>query len=171
MSRLKIKYNRETDNTMNLVRKIGLILATIALICLFLPKQARFRYEFQKGKAWNHENLISPYNFAILKTQEELLDDKKNILKTIQPIYDVNKTISREQIDQFETDLVEKWQTNKLDSTSEKIQDYRTIGNALLTHLYDRGILSLNSRFQNRNDDKNPANLPYKLPANSTNQF
>ncbi|UZJ63737.1 hypothetical protein OKW96_15005 [Sphingobacterium sp. KU25419] len=77
MSRLKIKYNRESDNNLNLIRKISLILATIILICIFLPKQARFRYEFQKGKVWDHENLISPYNFAILKTQEELNEDKK----------------------------------------------------------------------------------------------
>lgn len=163
MSRLKIKYKRESDSNINLLRKVGLILATIILICIFLPKQARFRYEFQKGKVWDHENLISPYNFAILKTQEELNEDKKNILKTIQPIYDVNSTISREQIDQFETDLAEKWQTNKLDTTTQKIQDYRTVGNAILTHLYDRGILSLNNRFQNRNDDKSPAAKQYNF--------
>jgi len=163
VSRLKIKYNRESDTNLNLIRKISLILATIILICIFLPKQARFRYEFQKGKVWDHENLISPYNFAILKTQEELNEDKKNILKTIQPIYDVNSTISREQIDQFETDLAEKWQTNKLDTTPQKIQDYRAVGNAILTHLYDRGILSLNNRFQNRNDDKSPAAKQYNF--------
>ncbi|UPZ34982.1 HDIG domain-containing protein [Sphingobacterium sp. PCS056] len=163
MSRLKIKYNRESDNNLNLIRKISLILATIILICIFLPKQARFRYEFQKGKVWDHENLISPYNFAILKTQEELNEDKKNILKTIQPIYDVNSTISREQIDQFETDLAERWQTNKLDTTPQKIQDYRAVGNAILSHLYDRGILSLNNRFQNRNDDKSPAAKQYNF--------
>jgi putative nucleotidyltransferase with HDIG domain len=163
VSRLKIKYNRESDNNLNLIRKISLILATIILICIFLPKQARFRYEFQKGKVWDHENLISPYNFAILKTQEELNEDKKNILKTIQPIYDVNPTISREQIDQFETDLAEKWQTNKLDTTTQKIQDYRLVGNAILGHLYDRGILSLNNRFQNRNDDKSPAAKQYNF--------
>lgn len=163
MSRLKIKYNRESDTNLNLIRKISLILATIILICIFLPKQARFRYEFQKGKVWDHENLISPYNFAILKTQEELNEDKKNILKTIQPIYDVNSTISREQLDQFETDLAEKWQTNKLDTTPQKIQDYRAVGNAILTHLYDRGILSLNNRFQNRNDDKSPAAKQYNF--------
>ncbi|SJN51829.1 Membrane protein containing HD superfamily hydrolase domain, YQFF ortholog [Sphingobacterium faecium PCAi_F2.5] len=138
-------------------------MATIILICIFLPKQARFRYEFQKGKVWDHENLISPYNFAILKTQEELNEDKKNILKTIQPIYDVNSTISREQIDQFETDLAERWQTNKLDTTPQKIQDYRAVGNAILSHLYDRGILSLNNRFQNRNDDKSPAAKQYNF--------
>jgi len=163
VSRLKIKYNRESDNNLNLIRKISLILATIILICIFLPKQARFRYEFQKGKVWDHENLISPYNFAILKTQEELNEDKKNILKTIQPIYDVNSTISREQIEQFETDLAERWQTNKLDTTPQKIQDYRAVGNAILSHLYDRGILSLNNRFQNRNDDKSPAAKQYNF--------
>ena len=98
MGRLKIKYKRELNTPENLVRKIGLILITIILICIFLPKQPRFRYEFQKGKVWNHENLISPYNFAILKTQEELNADKKSILNTIQPIYNANTTRAKSRL-------------------------------------------------------------------------
>ncbi|UZJ66567.1 HDIG domain-containing protein [Sphingobacterium sp. KU25419] len=66
-------------------------------------------------------------------------------------------------MDQFETDLAEKWQTNKLDTTTQKIQDYRLVGNTILGHLYDRGILSLNNRFQNRNDDKSPAAKQYNF--------
>ncbi len=163
MGRLKIKYKRELNTTENLVRKIGLILITIILICIFLPKQPRFRYEFQKGKVWNHENLISPYNFAILKTQEELNADKKSILNTIQPIYNANTTTSKEQIDQFNTDLAEKWQSSKLDTTHENIADYRNAGNAILSHLYGKGILSLNNRFQNRSNDKSPASKHYNF--------
>jgi putative nucleotidyltransferase with HDIG domain len=163
VGRLKIKYKRELNTTENLVRKIGLILITIILICIFLPKQPRFRYEFQKGKVWNHENLISPYNFAILKTQEELNADKKSILNTIQPIYNANTTTSKEQIDQFNTDLAEKWQSSKLDTTHENIVDYRNAGNAILSHLYGKGILSLNNRFQNRSNDKSPASKHYNF--------
>ena len=70
MAKLKINYvNSKLQNHSNLV-KYGMIVMTVILICVLLPKQSRFEYEFQRGKPWNHENLISPYNFAILKTKD-----------------------------------------------------------------------------------------------------
>lgn len=128
-----------------------MVILAIVLICIFLPKQPRFRYEFQKGKAWNHDNLISPYNFAILKTQEELNRDKEQILKTVQPIYTLNISASKEQIDQFNTDIAEKWQISNMDSLAkENLDTYQSVGNALLNYVYNRGIVSLNNRYQNK---------------------
>jgi len=69
VARLKIKYKAaHSGGRYALVLKFGMIVASIVLITLFLPKQPRFRYEYEKGKIWMHEDLISPYNFAILKT-------------------------------------------------------------------------------------------------------
>src|SRR5690606_6138974 len=118
------------------------------LICIFLPKQPRFEYEFQKGKAWNHENLISPYNFAILKTKEELDKDRQHILKTVQPIYNLQPHISKEQIDQFTTDLAEKGQSIMMDFlVNIDIEEYKEKGIQLLTYRYNRGIILLVKRY------------------------
>jgi len=126
----------------------------IILICIFLPKQPRFQYEFQKGKVWNHDNLVSPYNFAILKTQEELMRDREQILKTIQPIYNLNSSVNKEQVDQFNTDIGEKWQISHMDSIpGQDIQTYQTTGNTLLNYIYNRGIISLNNRYQNKGNN------------------
>ncbi|MBP3944476.1 HDIG domain-containing protein [Sphingobacteriaceae bacterium WQ 2009] len=155
MARLKIKYNAQQLDRTNLLKKFGMVLLTIIIICSILPKQPRFRYEFQKGKVWNHENLISPYNFAVLKTQEELNTDKKNVLKTIQPIYNYNLTTGKEQIDQFNTDLIEKWQSTKPDTIKNNFDDYKEVGVQLLNHVYYKGVVSLNTRFQNRGNNPN----------------
>lgn len=155
MARLKIKYNAQQLDRTNLLKKFGMVLLTIIIICSILPKQPRFRYEFQKGKVWNHENLISPYNFAVLKTQEELNTDKKNVLKTIQPIYNYNLTTGKEQIDQFNTDLIEKWQSTKPDTIKNNFDDYKEVGVQLLNHVYYKGVVSLNTRFQNRSNNPN----------------
>ena len=147
--------------------KYGMLIVTIVLICIFLPKQPRFRYEYQKGKPWNHENLISPYNFAILKTPEELARDKEHILNTVQPIYNLNDVASKEQIDQFNADLNEKWQVSQLDSaSSSNLNDYRAVGNALLEYIYKRGVLSLNNRYQVKGSDSvrnDPTLLEYNF--------
>ncbi len=157
MAKLKINYARGKNQNNSMIVKFAMIILAIVLICLFLPKQPRFRYEFQKGKAWNHDNLVSPYNFAILKTQEELARDREQILKTVQPIYTLNASISKEQIDQFNMDIAEKWQISNMDSLSNQdLETYQSIGNTLLNYIYNRGIISLNNRYQNKgsNPDK-----------------
>lgn len=131
-----------------------MIVATIILVCIFLPKQPRFQFEFDKGKPWNHESLVSPYSFAILKTQEELTKDRENILNTIKPIYNLNETTSKEQIDQFNTDFSEKWQSSQMDTIKGiDAEFYRKVGNNLLEHIYARGVISLNNRYQIKGND------------------
>lgn len=154
MAKLKINYNKEKFRGNSTVVKYGMVVVTVLLICLFLPKQPRFRYDYQKGKPWNHENLVSPYNFAILKTQEELERDRKQILRTVQPIYNLSEVVTREQIDQFNIDLPEKWQAAQLDTLgSEDLETYHEAGNRLLSYVYERGVISPNSRYQAKGTD------------------
>ncbi|MBE8712140.1 HD family phosphohydrolase [Sphingobacterium hungaricum] len=154
MAKLKINYTKDGFQYNSVFIKYAMVVLTIVLICLFLPKQPRFRYEFEKGKVWNHENLISPYNFAIQKTQEELNRDRQYILKTVQPIYILNEVVSKEQIDEFNTNLAEKWQASQMDTLPNlDIKEYRDIGNSLLNYIYARGVISLNNRYQNKGND------------------
>ena len=59
----------------------------VIFVTLSLPKQARFRFEYQKGKTWMQKDLYSPHSFSIQKTNEEINNDKDDILKSIFPIY------------------------------------------------------------------------------------
>ncbi|GGG93700.1 HDIG domain-containing protein [Parapedobacter pyrenivorans] len=125
-----------------------MILASIVLITMFLPKQPRFRYEFEKGKVWMHEDLISPYNFAVLKTQAELDKDRENVLKSVYPIYNRNLQVSEQQLTRFDTDFPEKWQASGLDTLNENATTYQQFGEQVLTDIYKRGVIALNNKFQ-----------------------
>lgn len=154
MAKLKINYIDHKLNNDSPLIKYGMLVLTVFLICLFLPQQPRFEYEFQKGKVWNHENLISPYNFAINKTKEELDRDRQHILKTVQPIYNLHATVSKEQTDLFLTDIAEKWQSSQMDTIPTlDLQKYKQKGVEILEYVYKRGILSLNNRYQNKGED------------------
>ena len=173
MARLKINYSREKNQNNSFLIKGFLVFTTILLICIFLPKQPRFRYEFQKGKAWNHDNLVSPYNFAVLKTQEELNRDKEQILKTVQPIYNLSANTSKEQVDQFNTDVIEKWQLSNMDSLSkQQLSVYQQVGSGLLNYIYGRGVISLNNRYQNKGnstENLDEANKQYNFTLSNNN--
>jgi cyclic-di-AMP phosphodiesterase PgpH len=54
-----------------------LFLLAAAIIVGVFPKEGKFRYEFQRGKPWMHEDLIAPFDFPILKTEAELAQERE----------------------------------------------------------------------------------------------
>ena len=46
-----------------------------AVLVLFMPRTAKFNYDYRKGSPWPYETLISQFDFPILKTEEELLSE------------------------------------------------------------------------------------------------
>src|ERR1700710_2438950 len=95
--------------------KFLMMVVSTCLIVYSLPKQAKFSYEIEKGRIWNQKDLVSPYNFAILKTQQEIQNDKKTALASITPIYQLNNDVARQQMDGFKNDLEIKWHNAGID--------------------------------------------------------
>jgi cyclic-di-AMP phosphodiesterase PgpH len=126
--------------------KLLLMLLSVCIIVFTLPKQAKFSYEIEKGRIWNQKDLISPYNFAILKTPEEIRADQKAALATITPIYQYADDIAPRELREFKSDFEIKWHTAGFkDRLKEK---YELIGSNLLKAVYDKGILILNPKYQ-----------------------
>jgi cyclic-di-AMP phosphodiesterase PgpH len=111
-------------------------LITGVLLYLILPGEPRFRYEYQKGAPWNHENLVAPFDFAILKAPEEIERERQELLKTLIPYFTYDTTVAEQRIRLLETD----WET--LTETEEDVQDgiVQEIKEILL-NFYQAGIL------------------------------
>ncbi len=75
------------------------------LLFLTLPGEPKFKYEYQKGFPWRHENLVAPFDFAILKTQKEIEDEKAGQLKTIIPYFSFDTTIAGKKIETLRNSL------------------------------------------------------------------
>jgi putative nucleotidyltransferase with HDIG domain len=78
----------------DLFYKVFLFLLTTFLIVYLFPKGGKFKYEIPKGKPWQYENLYAPFDFAILKTPEEIAAEKQKINKSHIPYYDFNSDIA-----------------------------------------------------------------------------
>lgn len=61
------------------IGKLLMLIITAVLIVLVFPKETIFKYEFQQGGYWKHENLIAPFEFAVAKTQQEMETEKAYI--------------------------------------------------------------------------------------------
>src|SRR4051812_18084076 len=85
--------------------KFLMMLVSIGLIVFFLPKQAKFSYEYEKGRIWNQKDLVSPYNFAILKTPQEIKNDQKAARESVTPIYQLDPSVESQQTEGFKNDI------------------------------------------------------------------
>jgi putative nucleotidyltransferase with HDIG domain len=131
--------------------KFLMMLASICVIVFTLPKQAKFSYDIEKGRIWNQKELISPYNFAILKTGPEIENDKNTVLAAVTPIYQVDDNISDREMEGFKSDLEIKWHTAGLKDRQKN--EYVQTGENLLKAVYDKGILTLNPKYQQNVED------------------
>ena len=124
-----------------------LMMFTAVIVIIFtLPKQAKFRYEYGKGRIWNQKDLVSPYNFAILKTNAELDADKDAALRSISPIYEYGPQVEKQELENFKNDFEIKWHNASLNEKQKEA--YLKCGTDLLSAIYQKGLLELNKRFQ-----------------------
>ncbi len=133
--------------------KYIMMFLSVAIVTLFLPKQPRFKYEYEKGKLWMNQDLISPYGFAIEKTPDELEKDRQDVLKSVQPIYKFESDVMDNELQTFFTDFELKWTTSG-EKLSEKSL-YKNFGASLLTSIYQRGVMTLSKRYQRSGENYN----------------
>ena len=53
-----------------------LLIGSSFLIVYLFPKGGTFKYEFQKGKPWQHPTLYAPFDYSIIKSESELENEK-----------------------------------------------------------------------------------------------
>ncbi len=119
-----------------------MMVITVFIITLFLPKQPRFRYEFERNKVWMNKDLISPFSFAILKTNPQVVTDKKNALKEVLPVYQFDQEVTANALEEFSNEFDIKWKATQLDEKDKAV--YKNEGYKLLKTIYDKGIVGLN---------------------------
>lgn len=119
---------------------------TVLIITFFLPKQPRFRYEFQKGRVWLNKDLISPFSFAILKTAPQVSTDKKDALANVLPIYRYNRDLFNSVEEAYTNEFDVKWRGNTF--PEEAKEPTKAASLKLLKSIYDRGIIATNSKHE-----------------------
>jgi putative nucleotidyltransferase with HDIG domain len=136
-------------------------LATLLIVYLF-PKQGKFRYEFQKGRPWMHEDLQAPFDFPIYKSQLELAREKDSVLRDFKPYYNYEETVFSVQGEKFREEFGNMWKEYSLsefkipnEQTYYNSERYRTIRDLesyfedyilnLLNQVYQKGIIDIST--------------------------
>ncbi|MEI6764909.1 MAG: HDIG domain-containing metalloprotein [Bacteroidota bacterium] len=133
--------------------KTVLFVSTIAVIVALFPKDYTFKYEFQKSKPWMYEDLIAPFDFAVKKSDAEILAEKKQIYSEVRPYYFYNNKITGEKRRWFIRQFNEAWQTRFSDSSSAAAQQNLKQCLSVFDSLYARGIIQRSDETEGRPDD------------------
>ncbi|MFO7743973.1 MAG: HDIG domain-containing protein [Psychroflexus sp.] len=89
----------------SIIFKFFLLAISVFLIVYFFPTGGQFKYEIIKGKPWQYENLYAPFDFAILKSDEEIAAEKSRIKKTHIPYFKYNVSTAQEVKNNWQEDL------------------------------------------------------------------
>lgn len=128
----------------SLIFKYILYIAAVAFIVFFLPKGGKFKYEFQKGKPWQFENLYAPFDFSIKKTDSEITKEKQSIESTQLPYYNYDEKIVGGIREKFEQEFDEKWNSSGLRNNQKNRLE--NLSKAILDTIYNKGILQNNGK-------------------------
>lgn len=100
-------------------------LAVVILLTVFMPRTGKFDYVYHKGTKWNYETLVAPFNFPILKTQEQIMIEKEKLDNTYVPYFNFSNDsfydLEREVRSQFvEDENVAAWLISSLKPCYQK---------------------------------------------------
>ena len=122
-----------------LIYKVLLFIFTTFLIVYLFPKSSRFKYDFEKGKLWQSENLYAPFNFAIKKTEKKIKAEKEAIKASADQYFNVDTGIKKQVEKEFNVRIVKLLK----DSTSNKeLKNLKVVGREIIRNLYKYGILT-----------------------------
>ena len=124
----------------SLIYKLLLLLATTLFIVYLFPKTGKFRYSFEKGKPWQSESLLAPFDFAIKKTDAELEKETKQIRENSDLYFNTN-TNTKSQILEDYRDAFDATFIDSVPSSDDR-QELFTKGKKALEEIYKYGVLT-----------------------------
>ncbi|MBI1288070.1 MAG: HDIG domain-containing protein [Flavobacteriales bacterium] len=149
------------------IQRILLFVLAGALIVLMLPKEGKFKYEYQKGRPWGHEDLVAPFDFAIEKPKSELADETKQTRDNAKVYLKLDESARDKAYQNLKTKL-----TAELHPDSSRNREMKRFnknlftGQKILSDIYDKGILRKADELDNLKDGQ----VVYLLKGNTASQ-
>lgn len=150
------------DNTPNRPKWKGLlryllVAAVVAFISFLFPNNVKFKYEFEVRQSWRYDDLNAPFDFAILKTAQELEAQQATLDANFSPYFSINTQVAKQAKSNFETSFNELKEDaingDLFQDVKRRPNDYFAYGQQFLHKIYERGIIELDSTYEQKGQD------------------
>jgi cyclic-di-AMP phosphodiesterase PgpH len=122
-----------------------LFTASVFLILLLFPRDTGFYREFSQARPWMHEDLIAPFNFAILKTPIEITREREEVLKELVPFFKESPGAYDRQFqllnNGFEVAWAEKFSDGQFNNRIKQEKKNQAI--SIFDSIYSHGVIFL----------------------------
>ncbi|MDT7827161.1 HDIG domain-containing protein [Pricia sp. S334] len=142
------KFLDRVFRNQSLAYKYFLYVVTVACIVFFFPKGGKFKYEYQKGKPWQYENLYAPFDFSLKKGRQELAREQDSIRRNSIVYFRYNDSIKNAVFADYESRFPEVFPEEEFSDGGLGVLD--KAGNEILDSLYQIGILEKTNGKQSR---------------------
>jgi hypothetical protein len=127
-----------------IVYKVLLFLITTVSIVYLFPKGGQFKYDFNKGKPWQYDNLYATFDFSIQKSDDEINQEKQNLTRNNKQYFEFDNVIVLAAKTNF-TNKINYIQEN--DSIeSQQMLSLISIGNFVIDEVYKYGFIEIGSQ-------------------------
>ena len=134
-------------NYQSLIYKFFLFLLSTLTIVYLLPTKNQWAYEFSEGDLWKYEKLYAPFDFALIKSDEEIAIEKAELRQKALVFFTVDSTVYPRVIDRYKRDFATYF--SKIRKPSSRLDKLNyDFGLVLLKEMYDTGVLPPNYSHQ-----------------------
>ena len=120
----------------NLPRKFKVyipLLALFLILVFMMPRSPKFNYDYRKGSPWLHETLVAQFDFPVLKTEAQLLEEREKAGSVFIPYYKLDGKVASRSMNAVSSLELGKW------------SDAKVVISDVLTSLYSKGITAPNA--------------------------
>ena len=128
-----------------IIYKSVLILASSLLILNLFPIGGQFKYEFQKGRAWQYPSYYAPFDFSILKSEAEVKEDQEAALNTLKPYLRSDLKIKEEVLSRYQDEFIRFFPILENPIVFDSVYQF---GEKILNKIYEYGVLPPNYKHQ-----------------------
>ena len=143
------------------IMKVSAFILTILIIIALMPRNVKFKYEYQKMRPWPHESLYAPFNFPIYKSDETVKKEKEEALKSVEPIFVFDALGTENGREKLLKDFDYQWN----DTIGDK-DYYRNLILNIYDHIENNGIVAKNDRTNNFKGDEMVVVVRNKVQTN-----
>ena len=126
------------------IMKVCAFVLALLIVVMLMPRNVKFKYEYQKMRPWPHESLYAPFNFPIYKTEETVKKERDEALKNIEPIFNYDALGTETNREKLLKDFDSQW----VDSLGDK-DYYKNLVLNIFDHIENVGIVAKNDRTMN----------------------
>lgn len=133
------KFLNKIFKNQSLIYKCLLYIASVCFIVFFFPKGGQFKYEFQKGRAWQYENLYAPFDFSIKKSETAVAEEQQKVRDEKLDYYNYDPEVPEKVRAAFENKFRTIFSANNY--SSRQLTTLKSAGNEILDDLYEFGVI------------------------------